>query len=376
MAWKTWRVVVASVSLLTACGDDSTSPAQTDSTHDAGAAADGDKPTAKPTKADSGQPQAHDNPGPVVHADGGVSGDLPSSSDASVPSTTLSDACDYSMQTVKLTADLVVPPGETVHVCPGTTFTASGDVKIDVLGALIVDGSADAPVHFTGTSSAPRSWHGIVIERGGNLKLTHGTISGAIYGMYAMAGSDFTVDHATLDTSFKSAIVYSNGSFAHTKFEAAPPPTIAITDAVSVDDPNGTLTIIDASPTISNSEFDGASIVTDVVRVGGQSSPTFDHVYLHGAHCGFHTSGGTNTSMHVTNSVFDGLIYGIMAYATKPIIEDSVFKMNSTDVGVCSGASADNAPVLKNNSYSSGSPVLEASCFMVGTTDPSPAATP
>ncbi|MDB4976005.1 MAG: hypothetical protein JWN48_4346 [Myxococcaceae bacterium] len=141
-----------------------------------------------------------------------------------------------------------------------------------------------------------------------------------------------------------------------------------------MDDPNGTLTILDASPSISKCSFDGSSGFTDMVRVGGQSSPTFDHVYLHSAHCGFHTFGGTNTSMRVTNAVFENLAYGIMAYTTKPIIEDSVFRNNSTDVGTCNGATSDNTPVLTHNNYVKGSPTVDASCFKIGTTDASPAA--
>jgi hypothetical protein len=124
-----------------------------------------------------------------------------------------------------------------------------------------------------------------------------------------------------------------------------------------------------------NCELDGSSAFTDLVRVGGQSSATFDHVLLTNAHCGFHTSGGTNTSIHVTHSIIEKMSYGIMAYTTKPIIEDSVFRMNGNDVGVCTGATSANTPVLTNNNYPSGSPTIDASCFQIGTTDPSPAGT-
>jgi hypothetical protein len=297
----------------------------------------------------------------------------PSPADPNPGTTATPAGCDY-MTSVALASDLVIPAGKTVRVCPGVTFTAAMGVKIDVLGELVVEGTAASPVSFVG-SGQPRSWYGIAIESGGNLKLSQAKIGGASYGIYALPGSSFTVDYAEIGTSFKAAIVQSNGSFNHTRFEATTPNSISLADQVSVDDPNGTLTIMDASPTITNCNFDGSSGFTDMVRIGGKSSPTFDHVYLHGAHCGFHTFGGTNTSAHITNAIFENLAYGVMAYTTKPIIENSVFKTNSTDVGFCTGATKDNTPELKNNSYTNGMPVIDASCFQIGTTDPSPATT-
>jgi hypothetical protein len=191
-----------------------------------------------------------------------------------------------------------------------------------------------------------------------------------------MPGSDFAVEYTTFSNSFKAAIVQSDGTFAHTKFEASTPPTISLAEDVTVDDPNGTLTIMDASPTITDSSFAGSSGFTDMVRIGGKSSPLFDHCYLHNAHCGFHTSGGTNNSPHITNSILENLAYGIMAYTTKPIVENSVFAKNSTDIGLCNGATEDNAAVLKNNNYSSGEVALDASCFKIKIVDATPASAP
>jgi hypothetical protein len=139
------------------------------------------------------------------------------------------------------------------------------------------------------------------------------------------------------------------------------------------DDPNGCLTIIDASPSISNCQFDGASPFTDLVRIGGMSSPSFDKVWLHDAHCAFHTAGGTNTSAKITNALLENFSYGFMAFKTKPIVEDSVFKGNLTDFGLCNGATAENAPLLKNNFYEGAAASLDASCDRIGTKDPSPA---
>jgi hypothetical protein len=148
----------------------------------------------------------------------------------------------------------------------------------------------------------------------------------------------------------------------------------ALTENVSIDDPNGYLTIIDASPTVTNSRFEGSGGLNDMVRIGGNASPKFDHCYVNNSHCGFHTAGGTNTSARISNTIFENLSYGIMAYTTKPIVENSVFRKNSSDIGMCSGATAANAPGLMGNFYEAGSVSLDASCDKIGTKDASPAA--
>ena len=125
---------------------------------------------------------------------------------------------------------------------------------------------------------------------------------------------------------------------------------------------------------VTNSTFDGSAALVDMIRVGGNGSPTFDHIYVKDAHCGIHANGGTNNAPTVTNSIFERLAYGLMVYTTKPAISDSVFLMNGNDIGFCFGATMANAPTLGNNFYSSGAAVIDPSCFQIGTTDGSPAA--
>jgi hypothetical protein len=279
---------------------------------------------------------------------------------------------DHAMEEIALDADLVVAAGETLRVGPGTSFVAASGVKVQVDGILIVTGTAAAPVRFAGAGT-PRSWHGIVIAGGGSATLTHVHVSGATYGIHALPGSEFAVDHADLGTSFKAAVVQSDGSFDHTRFHASGDFTFSAVNEVSIDDVNGTLTILDASPRVSNSSFDGSALLVDMIRVGGDASPVFDHIHVVGAHCGIHAFGGINSAPIVTNSVFEQLAFGLMAYTTAPRVEDSVFLMNANDIGFCFGATADNRPSLRNNFYSSGSPVVDPSCFQIGTTDDSPA---
>ena len=279
---------------------------------------------------------------------------------------------DHDNEQVQLSEDLVIAPGEVLRIGPSTTLTASSGVAVRVEGMLIVEGSEGAPVRFVGTGM-PRSWHGIVVEAGGGVTMTHVEIGGATYGLHAKPGSQFTVERADIGTSFKAAVLQSDGTIDSTRFHASGDPGFSPVSEVSIDDVNGTLTIIEASPTISNSRFDSGTATVDMVRVGGESSPVFDHVYITDAHCGIHAFGAVNSQFTVSNSVFEGLAYGMMIYTTAPIVRDSVFAMNATDVGFCFGATEANRPTLTNNYYSSGAVVADPSCFGIGAVDANPA---
>jgi hypothetical protein len=282
---------------------------------------------------------------------------------------------DYENEEVQLDADLVVPAGSRGRIGPGAALIAAADIQIRVEGELVVEGSAQSPARFAGNGIAS-SWYGILVAAGGRLTLKHGALTQARYGVHALAGSSYALDYADISGGFKAAVLESDGTIDHSRFAGAPPTNIAVTLEVSIDDPNGTMTIMNASPTVKNSWFDGASAYTDMVRIGGAASPTFDHVLMQNAHCGFHTFGGVNTSPRITNSVFQNLSYGIMAFQTKPSFERSVFINNTNDVGLCLGAQADSAPVLSGNYYASGSPAIDAGCVAIGTNDPNPASSP
>jgi hypothetical protein len=279
------------------------------------------------------------------------------------------------MASAQLSADLVIPSGKTVCVGPGVTLTATADITIQVDGTLIVQGTAASPAQFIGAGQ-PSSWHGIVVDSGGSLQATYATVRDANYAIHTLPGSAFDIDHGDLGTSFKTAVLESSGKIDHTYFRASVPPTIAITTAVTIDDPNGSMTILAASPYITNSSFIGASPFTDLVRIGGDSTPVFDHVKLVNAHCGFHDNGASNNSPRVTNSIISGMSYGVMAYTAKPVFENTVFQNNATDVGLCSGATTANQPVLTGDYFSSGKPVVDTSCSQIGTAATSSATAP
>jgi hypothetical protein len=391
MAPKNWRFVVTGMCLLSACGDstDERDIAPFSDGAVQGPLADGggtptgqaDAGAASTDAASSGQPEAGN---PVQSSDAAQSAPSDAGQPAEAGSATdgSTDAgagpvlpYDYKMQSVDLTADLVIPKGKTVRVGPGTTFSGkAGNVKIDVQGELVVEGTQASPATFQGTG-AQESWRGIQVAAGGKLTISQAKISGARYGIHALPGSSYSIDRTTFDTSFKAAVLQANGTVSNSTFKAVfllP----AITNEVTIDDPNGALTIMDASPTVTNSRFEGSGGLNDMIRIGGNATPTFDHIFVTNSHCGFHISGGSNNAPKITNSVFDKLSYGIMAYASQVNVSDSVFTNNGSDVGMCTGATEANVPKLNNNSYTDNALRVDASCDRIGTKDAAPAKTP
>lgn len=281
---------------------------------------------------------------------------------------------DYVDEVVVLTSDLVVPAGETLRVGPGTTFEAGANVSIRVEGTLIVEGTSDRPVRFTGDGN-PRSWPGIVVESGGRVEMTDFEVVDANYGIHAKPGSGYTLEAGEFGNSFKAMVLQADGMVRNARVHATDGFGFALVNEVSIEGVNGTLTIIDASPTVENSTFDGGSNLVDMIRVGGNSAPTFDHLYITGAHCGIHANGADRPGIVVRNSIFEGMSYGLMLYTSAPTIEDSVFLNNSADYGFCFGATTQHRPTLSGNFYSDTTPLVDPSCFQIGVDEASPATT-
>jgi hypothetical protein len=384
MAFENW-LVTAGLCVLSACSSENPSPSTNQTPGTGGAAGETTTPGA------GGDVVTPSSGGSSNVVPGGSGGASTSSTGGAAPSTggntvvqgtggtspagsggarmiDPGGAFDYNAQTVNLDADLVIPAGKTVRVGPGVTFNAAAKVTIQVQGTLIVAGSDASPDHFMGTATGPNSWNGIVVAAGGSLQMQHAQVGGTTLGIHTLKGSTYDVDHVTFDTSFKNAVLESDGKIDHSRFIATTPPTISLAADVTIDDPNGTLTIIGASPTVTNSEFVGASALTDLVRIGGDSAPVFDHGMFKAAHCGFHIFGATTKFTTITNSVIDGMSYGVMAFTTKPKFASNVFKGNTSDGGFCYGATAATAPIFDGNYYASGAATFDASCVQAGAT--------
>jgi hypothetical protein len=332
-------------------------------------------PTAAGTPANGSPTAGAPAPSNQTPAPGVVSAPSPAPSSTAPPVAAAPVPFTYLREDVSLTQSRVVAPGETLRIGPGTTLTAATGVTLRVEGTLIVEGTEEDPVRFLGAGT-PRSWEGIVLAEGGSAKLQYVQISGATYGIYALPGSTFSVDRADIGDSFKCAVIQSDGSFSNTAFHASGDPTFSLSGAAPITDVNGTLTIVDASPTVTNSSFDLGAPLVDMVRVRGKSSPSFDHCSFTDAHCGVHTEDVANGGTRITNSTFRNMPFGLMAFNTAPELEGNVFTGNGSDIGVCLGATTDTAPVLSGNYYEGGMPRFDASCTQVGTTDAAPAAAP
>lgn len=101
----------------------------------------------------------------------------------------------------KVTAELTVDPGVTVE------FVEDGELRVTDGGSIVADGTAAAPITFTGTESVPGHWSGIIIWRPGaspQSVLDHVTIAYAggepvtpdfdVYGYNLVLGSPITSD--------------------------------------------------------------------------------------------------------------------------------------------------------------------------------------
>lgn len=102
---------------------------------------------------------------------------------------------------VKVPADVLVPRGITLTIRPGTRVTvASADstktdpeymspqTEITVRGTLRVEGTAGAPVEFSGEGTKPGSWAGIIIDRG-DATLGNCRIRNAETALYVLDGT-------------------------------------------------------------------------------------------------------------------------------------------------------------------------------------------
>jgi hypothetical protein len=368
VASQNWFVGLLGLTLVSGCSSGDSKPSAQGAA--SGSSSGGTSSGSGSNPSPGGNGSSSGGNGSGDQAEGGSSssdanaGSMTGTADGGAPAK--AQACDMTMASTQLDADLVVPSGQTYCVGPGVIITATANITVQVEGVLIVDGTAASPAQFVG-GGQPNSWHGIVVAAGGNLQLTYGTIRDAQYAIHTMPGSAFNIDYGDLGTSFKTAVLESGGKIDHTYFRASVPPTISAASEVTIDDPNGSMTILSASPAVSNSTFIGASPFTDLIRIGGDSSPVFDHVLVQNAHCGFHTYGATNNSPLVKNSVIEGLSYGVMAYTTKPMFQNCVFQNNSTDVGLCSGATSANEPVLTGDYFKTGKASIDPSCLQIGT---------
>jgi hypothetical protein len=103
---------------------------------------------------------------------------------------------------IEVNGDLLVPPGVTLILRPGTelVFLPAANSKIEprylfpttellVRGTLKAEGTADRPVRFTYPMKKPKAWAGIILDRSSSDIIQNAIVEYAEYGVYAIGSS-------------------------------------------------------------------------------------------------------------------------------------------------------------------------------------------
>ncbi len=186
-------------------------------------------------------------------------------------------------QTVDIPTRLVVEPGVSLTLEPGTTLNFYGTLsQLNVEGDLLVQGTAADPVVFTSGQASPTrgSWDGIQIEAGGTALIDHALIEWAVRGVESI-GVDITVSNSTI-VEFSDAGIYFN--------------TVAggLIDSNTIDNGNNQdscIYLFESSPAVTNNTllncFYGIYITrasNAVVNAGNEITDNFYGIYLDGIH--------------------------------------------------------------------------------------------
>lgn len=256
---------------------------------------------------------------------------------------------------VQLTETATILPGVTLTLKAGTQVSAASGALLVIRGALVVEGSADAPVDFhAAAGQGPGGWGGLDVAGGGDVTLDYASIHDATLAFKAEPDSTFSLDHITIDRSSALADLASDGTIAHGVLHSLG----SMQSAQPVE-------IQSASPTISDTLLDQANGGVDIINVdGSSSSPQFDHVEITQCHCAFHFNAGSGIT--VTGSYMHGNEYGMMVVQALDVsVQDSNFEDNAVaNIGACAGGS-----VVATGVYFSGS-AFDASCSGQGNTSP------
>ena len=96
-------------------------------------------------------------------------------------------------ENMQLTGKVIVPKGKTLTIQAGTKILVQGNYRLQVLGKILVNGTALAPVTISGATN----WEGIKLEKCDPLsKIQYATISNALTGIGALE-SQFTINNVT-----------------------------------------------------------------------------------------------------------------------------------------------------------------------------------
>src|SRR2546428_2977338 len=113
-----------------------------------------------------------------------------------------------------LVENATVPIASLLQIGGGVEVLANRGVGLQVLGSLVVLGTADAPVHFTAngtTAPPPGFWVGIQATSPDLVSLNHAIVEGAQTG-FALSGGSAEISGSSFSGSFRGVMVEGAGA--------------------------------------------------------------------------------------------------------------------------------------------------------------------
>jgi hypothetical protein len=235
----------------------------------------------------------------------------------------------------------MVPAGQTLTICAGSTVSVPSQRGITIQGTLIVSGTAASPVKFYGALRGVGNWAGLIVAQGGSLNATYLEIHDATVGVTARSGSAYEIDHILIDGSSDLLALASNGTVAHGTLHG-----------IGIDQRGTPVGIDAASPvftdTVVNNGF--MSGIDMIVISGAGAAPMFDRMEVADSASAFTFSGGAAAT--ISNSFIHHNAYGVtMGNSTASHIVGNNFQDNGVNIGACTVAGTE----VKDN-YFAGAP--------------------
>lgn len=110
---------------------------------------------------------------------------------------------------------LTIPLGSTLIIRPGTEIRFGFGARFNVLGDLLIQGTAQSPVLLTSDSPDPRrgDWLGVIIDNtAGHVQIDHALIQWAANGVAIYGGTDVLISNSTIRDSAQAGIYVAPGA--------------------------------------------------------------------------------------------------------------------------------------------------------------------
>lgn len=243
-----------------------------------------------------------------------------------------------------MSCDALLPAGQTLEIQPGVEVRVEGRFQFRIIGTLMAQGTADAPISLVSASEAPNKgdWLGLIFDAGGEdgSVLSHVTIAHTRWGVW-LQSRDATIDHCRIIDADSVGILCDRFS--------AP----LITDCeISNNSVAGILCQFNSDPKIRRNRIIGGAGYGIYCRES--SLPEISNNIIYNI--------GTNairleniSSATVINNTIAGCGYfGIYCYNnSSPDIRNNIFYQNGTELrgGIGIIATRTSRPVIEYNGF-------------------------